>query len=140
MHFSRLYGKERALCNRNRYQRGKGRDDPAGEKPDHLEPGPGGIPLSEGVASGHLVVTKDEIPKADVSIVCVGTPSRDNGSLELVYMERVVRRISEYLKACDSYHVVNIRSTVLPGTVETLVLPILEEGSGKKVGRDSAFA
>lgn len=92
--------------------------------------------LKEGVASGHLVVTKDEIPNADVSIVCVGTPSRDNGSLELVYMERVVRRISEYLKACDSYHVVNIRSTVLPGTVETLVLPILEEGSGKKVGKD----
>lgn len=92
--------------------------------------------LGEGIASGKLAVTKDKLPKADVSIVCVGTPSRDNGSLELVYIERVVRQIGEYLKDHGPYHVVNIRSTVLPGTVENLILPILEETSGKKAGKD----
>lgn len=92
--------------------------------------------LNEGIVSGRLTVEKDRLPIADVSIVCVGTPSKDNGSLELVYIERVIRQIGEYMKNIASYHVVNIRSTVLPGTVETRVLPILEEASGKKVGND----
>ncbi|HEY7531661.1 MAG TPA: nucleotide sugar dehydrogenase [Nitrospiraceae bacterium] len=92
--------------------------------------------LKEGIDSGRLKATSGEFPDADVSIVCVGTPSKDNGSLELGYIERVVRQIGEYLKNRDAYHVVNIRSTVLPGTIENVLLPILEEASGKKEGKD----
>ena len=92
--------------------------------------------LKEGIDSGRLKATSGKFPDADVSIVCVGTPSKDNGSLELVYIERVVRQIGEYMKNRDAYHAVNIRSTVLPGTIETVLLPILEEASGKKAGKD----
>jgi len=92
--------------------------------------------LHEGIVTGRLTATKDKMSNADVSIVCVGTPSKENGSLELEYIERVVRQIGEYLRNYHPYHVVNIRSTVLPGTVETLILPVLEESSGKKVGKD----
>jgi GDP-mannose 6-dehydrogenase len=92
--------------------------------------------ISAGVRSGRLRATTETVDAADVSLVCVGTPSRDNGSLCLDYVSRATIDLGAYLKRLNSYHVVCVRSTVLPGTVEGLVIRTLEERSGKRAGRD----
>jgi GDP-mannose 6-dehydrogenase len=100
-----------------------------------LEPG---LPelIRETVGSGRLRATLDGPADADVSIVCVGTPSNENGSLCLDYVARAVEQIGTFMQSRDAYHVVCIRSTVLPGTSETMVVPLLERCSGKSAGRD----
>jgi GDP-mannose 6-dehydrogenase len=73
---------------------------------------------------------------SDVSFVCVGTPSLRNGKLDLSHIEHVAREIGAAIGQKKSPHVFVLRSTVLPGTTETVVLPILEKESGKQNGRD----
>jgi GDP-mannose 6-dehydrogenase len=79
---------------------------------------------------------QDAIAATDVALVCVGTPSSPNGSLSTDLVKRVSEQIGSALAAKKDYFVVVIRSTVLPGTVETTVIPMLEARSGKKAGRD----
>jgi GDP-mannose 6-dehydrogenase len=92
--------------------------------------------IKTAVAKGNLRVTRSEPDKADVSIVCVGTPSNGNGSLKFEYLSKVVEQIGDYLSRIDDHHVVNIRSTVLPGTVENMLIPLIEKKSKKKAGVD----
>jgi GDP-mannose 6-dehydrogenase len=73
---------------------------------------------------------------SEISLICVGTPSNDNGSLKLTYIENVCREIGQGIAHKQDYHVVVVRSTVLPNTVHSRVIPVLEAASGKTAGRD----
>jgi GDP-mannose 6-dehydrogenase len=93
--------------------------------------------LARGTAEGRLSATTDTgaaIRDTEVSLLCVGTPSRRNGSLDLTYLERVCEQIGRELATSSHYHVVVVRSTVLPGTTHQVVIPTLERASGKKYG------
>ena len=93
--------------------------------------------IRDNAANGRLRATTDTreaVGATDLSLICVGTPSRRNGSLDLTYLERVAEHIGDALRGKDSYHVVVVRSTVLPGTTHEVVIPALERASGKKYG------
>jgi len=76
------------------------------------------------------------ISESDLSLICVGTPSAANGSLDLRYVEHVCTEIGTALKCADTFHTVVIRSTILPGTMRSLVIPSLEQPSQMKAGVD----
>src|SRR3546814_5982237 len=69
-----------------------------------------------------------------MSMICVGTPSKRSGDLDLDYIEAVTREIGEVIKRKNARHTIVVRSTVLPGTVNGLVVPLLEKASGKLAG------
>lgn len=88
-------------------------------------------------AAGRLRATTDvaeAVRASTISLICVGTPSRANASLDLSYVERVAEQIGTALATEDAHHTVVIRSTVLPGTIHGLVVPALERTSGKRAG------
>jgi GDP-mannose 6-dehydrogenase len=98
-----------------------------------------GAMISSCVAQGRLRATGDAMEgviNSDVSIICVGTPSQINGNLDLSFVRRVCQEIGEALKHKSGFHVVIARSTMLPGSMRTVVIPTLEEASGKRVGVD----
>ncbi len=103
-----------------------------------VEPG-----MSELVEQGHkasrLRATTDSaaaVMQTDISFLCVGTPSLRSGKLDLGHVEPVCREIGQVLKHKSAFHLVVLRSTVLPGTAESIVIPVLEESSGKRLGKD----
>ena len=97
--------------------------------------------ISENRAAGRLQATSVSeyaVLNSEMSFLCVGTPSLRNGKLDLGHIEPVCREIGEILKKKKESHLVVLRSTVLPGTAETVVIPALENSSGKKLGQGFA--
>lgn len=93
--------------------------------------------IAAAVAAGRLSATSDgrqAVFDSDISLVCVGTPSAGNGASDLTFVRRVCEEIGAALREKQGWHLVVIRSTVLPQTMRTLVLPTLEAASGKQVG------
>lgn len=103
-----------------------------------IEPGLDEL-MEEAVQAGRLQVSFDShaaVRSSDVSVICVGTPSNGNGSLNLQYIGHVCEEIGAALADAPSYHVVVVRSTVLPGTAREWLIPVLEQRSGRRAGVD----
>jgi GDP-mannose 6-dehydrogenase len=113
----------------------------SGEAPV-MEPG---LPeaISQAVEEGRLRATHDmteAIRATELSLICVGTPSGPHGSLDLTALDRVCEGIGPVLRDMEHRHTVVVRSTVLPGTTEDIVIAALERTSGLKAGRDFGVA
>ncbi|MGU3541088.1 nucleotide sugar dehydrogenase [Methylobacterium sp. A54F] len=99
--------------------------------------------VSNAVESGRLRATTDVQEAAfntDLSLICVGTPSQANGSLDISAVETVAAQIGRAVRGKNTYHSVVVRSTVLPGTVRGRILPILEREIGGQVGERFGLA
>lgn len=95
--------------------------------------------VEEAVRKGMLraTVEADEaVEQTELSMICVGTPSQLNGNLDLRYVRRVSEQIGRALGRKSGFHVVVCRSTILPGSMRSILLPVLEECSGKRAGTD----
>ena len=95
------------------------------------------------IGSGKLRATTsiaEGLEDSDLSLVCVGTPSGTGGATDLSYVRRVITEIGTQIADSTRPHTVVVRSTVPPGTVDDIVVPLLEEASGRKVGGDLQVA
>ena len=120
--------------------------DPVPEKVDLVNRGLSTIIEAEiaeitasAMKAGRLRATDDPnkaISQTELSFICVGTPSQPNGNLDLKYIKRICEQIGEALKHKTERHTVVIRSTVLPGTMRKVAIPILEEFSSKRAGSE----
>jgi GDP-mannose 6-dehydrogenase len=100
-----------------------------------------GLPeiISKVSAAGRLratMATAEAVQQSQISLVCVGTPSAANGSLKLDFVRKVCEEIGTALRDLNRYHVVVVRSTILPGTMRSVVIPTLEQASGKRADKD----
>lgn len=100
-----------------------------------------GLPemMEEMVDKGSLQATTDAteaVQNSDITLIAVGTPMNDDGSINLDYIRQASRDVGEALEEKDGYHVVTVKSTVVPGTTENEVIPRLEEESDKDAGED----
>ncbi len=102
----------------------------SGETPIH-EPGLDSLVAEHG--GNRLQATTDysEIADTDVTLVCLPTPSRDDGGVDTSVVVEGARGIGEAIADRDGFHVVAVKSTVVPGTVDGEVVPALEEASGE---------
>lgn len=106
--------------------------------PPIIEPGIDTM-IAKAAAGNMLRATTDPqsaVSQSDVSFICVGTPSLPNGDIQTDHVLNVSRDIGSALKTKNKRHVVVFRSTMLPGTVRKIVIPALEEASGKTVGKE----
>lgn len=91
------------------------------------------------VREGRLRATAnvpDAVATTELSLICVGTPSQLNGSLDLKHVRRVCEEIGSAVRSKNAFHLVVARSTMLPGTMRDVVIPTLEEASGRRAGTD----
>lgn len=112
-----------------------------GESPI-VEEGLGDL-FAEACGSGRMRATTsvaDAMHNSELSIVCVGTPSQANGDLDLTYIVDVCRQIGAEIAQSDDFHSVVFRSTMLPGSMSTVVIPTLEQASGKVAGKGFGVA
>jgi len=79
---------------------------------------------------------QEAVLKTDITFNAIGTPSKQDGSIDLQHIERSSQEIGEALGKKDAYHVVAVKSTVVPGTTQNIVKPILEKQSRKQCGSD----
>ncbi|MFH1443284.1 MAG: UDP-glucose/GDP-mannose dehydrogenase family protein [Candidatus Micrarchaeota archaeon] len=98
--------------------------------------------LEELVKKGKLTASSsyDSVKNADVVFICVGTPSRKDGSIDLSYIEQSAEKVGEELKKAEKFVIVAVKSTVVPGTTSGKVAPLLEKHSGKKAGQGFGIA
>jgi GDP-mannose 6-dehydrogenase len=99
--------------------------------------------VSDAVAAGRLVAHSDAVQavaESEVSLVCVGTPSKANGSLDLQYVKSACAEIGKGISRKSDFHVVIARSTMLPGTMKDVVQPVLAAASGRVENRDYGVA
>lgn len=92
--------------------------------------------IADNVSRGTLKATMDAkaaFNESEVSMICVGTPSKENGDVDLTYVLRVAEKLGQLLKNKKEFHTLIFRSTIPPGTTEDKIIPVLEENSGKKV-------
>jgi GDP-mannose 6-dehydrogenase len=95
--------------------------------------------IEEGITSRRLFATDDAevtIRESDISFICVGTPSNSDGSINLEHIRTVCKDIGNALINKSDYHLIVIRSTIIPGTTETILIPLLEKASGRTFIRD----
>ncbi len=113
-------------------------DDLSNGRSPVSEPGVAQL-LAEGHTAGRLKATTDPaeaLCDADMAWICVGTPSKPDGGIDLSAVETVIGQIGRVLRQSDSRPLIVLRSTSLPGTTRTRVIPLLESNSGLKVGKD----
>jgi GDP-mannose 6-dehydrogenase len=94
--------------------------------------------LEKAHRSGRFVATTDvteAIASSDLSLVCVGTPSKKSGQPDTSHVENVAREIGAALRDKRDVHTVAVRSTMLPGAIDSLIVPRIEEASGRTAGR-----
>ena len=95
--------------------------------------------IATSVNNGLLRATsdvQDAVLNSEISLVCVGTPSQLNGNLDLSHVRKVCEQIGAAIKEKSAFHVVVARSTMLPGSMRSVLIPALESYSGKKSGVD----
>jgi UDPglucose 6-dehydrogenase len=78
----------------------------------------------------------DAIQNSDITFICVGTPSTEKGNIDLTYIDQAIKQITQELKFKNGFHSIVIKSTVLPGTTQNYIIPLLEQYSSKKAGDD----
>jgi len=99
--------------------------------------------LKKNIGHGRLHATtrlEKAVIDSDMTFIAVGTPSRRDGSIDMVYVKKAAEDIGKALKEKGAYHTVVVKSTVTPGTTEDVVLSMLEKFSGKEAGRDFGVA
>ncbi|MHA1111343.1 MAG: UDP-glucose dehydrogenase family protein [Promethearchaeota archaeon] len=95
--------------------------------------------LDMGVKKGLITATtnaEEAVLNSDITFVCVGTPTSDSGYIDLSQIHTASHTIGKALKKKSTYHAISVKSTVIPGTTDSHVIPIIEEESGKKAGKD----
>lgn len=106
-----------------------------GEAPIH-EPGLDDLVSEYGGDRLRATTDYDAVCETDVTFLALPTPSRDDGGIDLGAMKAGAKSLGETLRKKDGDHLVVVKSTVVPGTTEETLAPILADASGKELGED----